>query len=250
MDFFKKIFRKDNNRYMQPLITGMVTLLLAAIAIVCTLTLSPQQLSSSYPLSFAILFLYVMLMYFFSCTLVKVITMATRLKYHSTLKFVLMVVYILVMRLLTISMHRPRLLFQTMFFSQQGYLENFYAESVGVLFIDVCIFIALAVFGTRYFADYSRTFITRHRKTAGFVLMTELFFVLALSTLVPYLVGRFASWGRFELNPCNMMNFDGNSIMFTFIVFGLGLGSSLLLKKILERCFAIFSGDRCRRFCS
>ena len=230
MDFFRRIFRKDNNRYALTMVTGMVTLLLAVIAIVCGHILSPQQVNSSYLLSIGILFLYVMLMYFFSCTLVKVLTIATRLKYHSTLKYVLMIVYIVVMRLMTISMHRPRLLFQTMFFTQQGYLENFYAESIGVLFIDVCIFIALAVFGTNYFADYSRSFISRQRRMAGFVLAAELFAVMALVTLVPYMVGRIASWNRFELNPCNMMNFDGNSVMFTFIIFGLGYGASMLLK--------------------
>ena len=240
MDFFNKIFKKDNKHYTLPVITGLVTLLLLVISIVCSCTLNPQQVNSSFLLSIGILFLYVVLMYFFSCTLVKIITIATRLKYHSTLKYLLMIVYVLVMRLLTISMHRPKLLFQTMFFTQQGYLENFYAESIGVLLIDVCIFISLAVFGMRYFADYSRTFITRHRKTAGFVLMTELFFVLALSTLVPYLVGHFASWGRFELNPCNMMNFDSNSILFTFIVFGVGFASSLSLKKILGTVFRYF----------
>ena len=240
MDFFKKIFRKENNRYALTMVTGMVTLLLAAVAVVCENILTPQQVGSSYLLSVGILFLYVMLMYFFSCTLVKVLTIATRLKYHRTLKYVLMIVYVVVMRLLTISMHRPRLLFQTMFFTQQGYLENFYAESIGVLFIDVCIFLALAFFGTSYFADYSRSFISRHRRTAGFVLMAELFAVMVLVTLVPYMVGRFAVWGRFELNPCNMMNFDGNSVMFTFIIFGLGYSASLLLKKIVGTVFRYY----------
>ncbi|MBQ7734635.1 MAG: HAMP domain-containing histidine kinase [Bacteroidales bacterium] len=240
MRLFRKIFNRENNRYARTAVTGLVTLLLAVLVLVCNLTLTPQQVNTSYFLSLSILFLYVMLMYFFSGTLMRVLTIATRLKYHRTLKFVLMLAYILVMRFLTISVHRPRLLFQTMFFTSQGYLENFYAESIGVLFVDVCIYLSLAVFGTRYFADYSRTFISRQRKTAGLVLLAELFVVLALSTLVPYIVGRFASWGRFELNPCNMMNFDGNSIMFTFIVFGLGLGYSLLLKKILGTVFRYF----------
>lgn len=240
MEFFKKIFRKENNRYTQPMITGFVTLLLAAVLIVFRHTLSPQQVNASYFWSVSILFLYVMLMYFFSCTLVRVLTIATRLKYHRTLKFALMIAYILVMRLLTISMHRPWLLFQTMFFTQQGYLENCYAESIGVLFIDVCIFIALAVFGTRYFADYRRPLVTRHRRTMGFVLMAELLFLMALSALVPYMVGRFVAWGCCELNPCNMMDFDGNSVMFTFIIFGLGYGVSLLLNKILGTVFRYF----------
>ena len=239
MDFFTKIFKKENNRYALPTITGIVTLLLAVIAVVCAHTFSPQQVNESYFLSVSILFLYVMLMYFFSGTLVRVLTIATRLKYHRTLKFVLMIVYILLVRELTLVLHHPCQLFQTMFFTQAGHLEHFYAESIGILFIDVCVFLALAVFGTRYFADYSHSFISRHRRTAGFVLMAELFGVMALATFVPYLVGRFTAWG-FELNPCNMMNFDAYSIMFTFIVFGVGCASTLLLKKIVGTVFRYF----------
>ena len=240
MDFFKKIFRKEESRYAETVVPGAVTLLLAAIAAVCSLTLPPQLVNASYPLSTAILFLYVMLVYFFSCTLVRVLTIATKLKYHRTLKFALMIVYILVMRLLTISLHRPRLLFQTMFFTPQGYLENFYAESTGVLFIDVCIFLALAVFGTRYIADFRRAFVLRHRKSAGVMLALELFVVLALTTLVPYNVGLFSAWGRFELNPCNMMNFDANTFMLIFILFAFAFGSSLLFNKVAGAVFRYF----------
>lgn len=242
MDFFTKIFKKENNRYALPMVTGLVALALAVIAFVCARAFSPQQVESSYPLSIGIVFLYVMLMCFFSSTLVRVLTIATRLKYHRTLKFVLMIAFILLMRFLTISQHLPRQLFQTMFFTQQGYLENFYAESIGVLFIDVCIFLALAFFGARCFADFNRPFVSLYRTLSAVLLMAEFFMLLALSTLIPYMVGRFVTWGRFELNPCNMMNFDGNSVMFTFILFGLGYGVCLLLKKVAGAVFRYFQG--------
>ena len=240
MEFWDKIFKKKNNRYAIPILMGAVSLLLLAVVLVCDTQLAPELVAGSYFLSIVLLLLYFLFIYFTIGTVVKVLTIATRLKYHPTLKFFLIIAILLIVRMGSVALRLPRLQYCMAFFTQSGCLENFYAESVGVLFIDACIFLAVAVFGTKYFAAYGHPFTTRHRRFAGWMMGAQLLAVLVLSGLLPYIVGHVASEGRFALNPCSLMSFDGNSVMLLFIFFGYGYGTALFLDKIFSTIYLFF----------
>lgn len=225
---------KVNEKYRVIVISALIALVLTVAAVICEFTVSPQQLSTSFGLSVMVIVLYQVLFFFAAVTLTKVLSLILKLNFHPGLKLLIILLGLILIRQLSIVWHFPTMLYSTIFFGPQGYLSGLYAESVGVLLIDSCLFLLISLFVLNYWSNYRGSLTSKHPKLRVPVLASELFLALVVFTFFPVLLDSLSKQSTIELNPCQLMQFNGSSALIVFILLAVSLSVSLILKRALH----------------